>query len=196
MIAAIADSIAQNGWAVCEQFLNDEEWRSLVADIGRLQASNLMRPAGVGRGTEFQLDATVRSDLVYWLDEANLSPPQQRAWNKLEDLRLELNRDLYMGLRQLEAHLTHYGPNGHYAKHVDNFRGQSERRLSCIIYLNQNWQPGEGGELRIYAPDDEARLLATVEPRGGTLACFLSRDIPHEVAVTSRDRFSLTGWFR
>ncbi|MBM4253243.1 MAG: 2OG-Fe(II) oxygenase [Deltaproteobacteria bacterium] len=192
----IADDLAAQGWAKYEGFLSDTEWRGLVADIDQLKAAGLMRASGVGRADDFQLNSSVRSDLIYWLDTGALTPAQGIALARLEDLRQTLNRELYMGLRELEAHLTHYGPSGHYDKHVDNFQGQSTRILSCIVYLNDNWQPGDGGELRIYAADAPERLVATVEPRAGTLACFLSRDIPHEVATTTRDRLSMTGWFR
>ncbi|MEN9834916.1 MAG: hypothetical protein RL011_1109 [Pseudomonadota bacterium] len=196
MMSKIADDLATHGWATCANFLMDDEWRELVADVHRLKAANLMRPAGVGRASDYKLVSSVRSDLIYWLDESALTPAQEGAMARLEDLRQTLNRELFLGLRELEAHLTHFGPSGHYDKHVDNFQGQSSRILSCILYLNDGWQRADGGELRIYAADDPGRLVGEVEPRGGTLACFLSRDIPHEVATTTKERLSLTGWFR
>jgi len=35
-----------------------------------------------------------------------------------------------------------------------------------------------------------------VLPQAGTLACFLSGEIPHEVLAAQRPRMSLTGWFK
>ena len=35
-----------------------------------------------------------------------------------------------------------------------------------------------------------------IDPRGGTLACFLSETVPHEVLTSHRERYSLTAWFR
>ncbi|MNF18077.1 hypothetical protein D3C80_2219580 [compost metagenome] len=35
-----------------------------------------------------------------------------------------------------------------------------------------------------------------VMPTGGCLVVFLSGDVPHEVLPASRDRLSITGWFR
>jgi SM-20-related protein len=35
-----------------------------------------------------------------------------------------------------------------------------------------------------------------VLPQAGSLLLFLSADMPHEVLPASRDRLSLTGWFR
>ena len=33
-------------------------------------------------------------------------------------------------------------------------------------------------------------------PQAGTLALFLSGEMPHEVLPATRERLSLTGWFR
>ena len=193
---AIANDLALHSWAKCDYFLDETTCDQLIAEIHSLRAANLMRPAGVGRGKDYALASSIRSDAIHWLDEAALSPAQTLACGKLNDLRQTLNRELFLGLRELEVHLTHYGPSGHYDKHVDNFQGQSSRILSCVVYLNKGWTIDDGGLLRIFAPDDDSLLIAEVEPRLGTLACFLSREVPHEVSTTTKDRLSLTGWFR
>jgi len=192
----IADDLAVQSWAVCPQFLDAETCKQLVTEIGALKTAKQMRPAGVGREQNYRLVSNVRSDVLYWLDEQQLSPAAQAAWARLTALKHALNRQLYLGLRDLEAHLTSYAPNGHYQKHVDNFQGQSARILSCIVYLNPAWSATDGGELCLYNPSQPDELIAKILPEAGTLACFLSRDIPHEVLTTSRERFSLTGWFR
>ena len=192
----ISADLSSGSWAVCKNFLSATECARLVADIENLRHAQQMRRAGVGSADRYQQNTLVRSDAIFWLEEAALTAAQQIAWDRLQTLRTTLNRHLYLGLRDLEAHLTHYAPHGHYSKHVDNFQGKSSRILSCIVYLNLDWEPGDGGELRLFAPDNEEKLLAEVAPRAGTLACFLSRDIPHEVTTTAKDRFSLTGWFR
>jgi SM-20-related protein len=70
------------------------------------------------------------------------------------------------------------------------------RTLSCILYLNPNWRPEDGGALRIYTdPEDPGRFFE-VEPRGGTLATFLSARFEHEVMPCTRERLSLTGWLK
>ncbi len=40
--------------------------------------------------------------------------------------------------------------------------------------------------------DQEHRVL----PESGTVALFLSEEVPHEVRAARRDRFSIAGWFR
>ena len=61
-------------------------------------------------------------------------------------------RALHQALRQLLRHRPRRRCNG--------------RRLTAIIYLNPDWQPGDGGELRLfrpYAPHDQPPL-ADVRP--------------------------------
>jgi len=195
-IDTICTALVERSWAVVPDFLDAPSCRRLVANIQDLQLQGLMRPAGVGQGERQQIAPEVRSDLIYWLDETNLTPPQAIAYEQLQTLQLALNRSLFFGLRSIEAHLTLYKSAGAYAKHVDNFSGTSARFLSCIIYLSADYQSKDGGQLRLYQPGTPTEIAAEIEPRGGTLACFLSEQVPHEVLTTNRERYSLTAWFR
>ena len=51
------------------------------------------------------------------------------------------------------------------------------------------------GELVIY-DDAGEQPLQTVLPLAGTLAVFLSEEVPHEVRAARRDRYSIAGWYR
>ena len=54
-----------------------------------------------------------------------------------------------------------------------------------------------GGQLRMYLKNEpQEELQYDVQPTGGCLVVFLSGEIPHEVLPASRERLSLTGWFR
>ncbi|MOA08544.1 hypothetical protein D3C78_1283200 [compost metagenome] len=65
--------------------------------------------------------------------------------------------------------------------------------MSAVFYLNADWQAEQGGALRMYLPGGEER---DVLPLAGTLVVFLSADLPHAVLPATRERLSLTGWFR
>jgi SM-20-related protein len=47
--------------------------------------------------------------------------------------------------------------------------------------------------LRMYLKDG---VEYDVVPTGGCLVVFLSGEVPHEVMPATRERLSLTGWFR
>ena len=45
------------------------------------------------------------------------------------------------------------GEGARYVRHLDAFEGGTNRRLTCLYYMNKNWQPEHGGQLRLYLPD-------------------------------------------
>lgn len=196
---AVADQVIAGlkagGWHVVDGFIARETALSLRRDLLTAQASGELRPAGVGRGVEFRVDNTVRSDSIRWLEEHALTPAQAEAWQRLDALKIAVNRALYLGLSALEAHLAIYLPGAFYQKHLDYFRGESRRVLSFALYLNDDWRPEHAGELRLFRRGEPELEATVVAPSLGTLACFMSSEIWHEVLPTTAPRLSLTGWF-
>jgi SM-20-related protein len=103
---------------------------------------------------------------------------------------------LYLGLFNFEGHLARYPAGAFYRRHLDQFRGVELRALTCILYLNPDWQPADGGILRIFTDPGRPEHAEEVAPRGGTLVTFLSARFEHEVRPAARERLSLTGWFK
>jgi len=73
------------------------------------------------------------------------------------------------------------------------------RRISIVLYLQLGaWQPSWGGFFRAHRSAIDLGEAPTshvdVFPRGGTMVIFRSRDLPHEVLPTSRQRFALSMW--
>lgn len=191
--ASAAEGLRQRGWWVGHGALDENLVEVLRGDLWSLIEADELHRAGIGRDRDFQIDRSIRSDRVFWLTRER--PVQARFLDRMEQLRLALNRELFLGLFEFEAHYAHYPPGGHYQKHLDSFRGAANRLVSAVTYLTDNWQPGDGGELVIYDEDGHAPL-ATVEPRAGTFVLFLSEEVPHEVLPSRTDRTSIAGWFR
>ena len=99
-------------------------------------------------------------------------------------------------LTEIESHFTIYPQGAFYRKHLDRFRGSEQRQVSSILYLNQGWSPEHGGQLRLYLDEANDATYLDIEPAGGTLVLFLSGRFWHEVLPATRQRMSLTGWFR
>ncbi len=154
--------------------------------------------AGVGRDGGFQLDFSIRRDQIAWLSGCENAAVIE-YWEIMQWVREYINRTFYLGLFDYECHFAHYPVGAFYKKHLDAFADQNtekgNRKLSTILYLNEDWQPGDGGELVIYKPGSDEELVR-VEPRLGTLVMFLSEEFPHEVLPANKPRWSLTGWFR
>ena len=99
----------------------------------------------------------------------------------MDQLRSEVNRQFFMGLFDYECHYAKYQAGDFYKKHLDAFKGRSNRVLTTVCYLNS---PSVGGELVIYA-EDSTTVLARVSPKAGTLVVFESERFPHEVLYHS-----------
>ncbi|WP_370298268.1 2OG-Fe(II) oxygenase, partial [Pontibacterium sp.] len=82
-----------------------------------------------------------------------------------------------------------------YKRHVDAFRGEANRVLTMVVYLNPDWTADDGGELVLYTSDTDQEGIKVV-PAMGTVVVFLSEEFPHEVLPAYRDRFSIAGWYR
>ena len=140
-----------------------------------------------------QQNQFVRTDEISWIDGTLPATAEWLAWSN--SLKTYLNRQLFLGLFSFESHFAHYPPGSFYKKHYDAFRGEANRVLSVVLYLNSQWGPDDGGELVIY-PEEHADDTVVVTPLMGTIAIFLSEEFPHEVLPATRDRFSIAGWFR
>jgi SM-20-related protein len=187
----IADALADEGWFAQPDFLTEELASALLNITRQNRDSDAFRRAGIGTGTNFQLNREIRGDSIYWISRH----PQEKAliqWVELmNQVREGINKELFLGLRDLEMHMAIYPPGTHYQRHLDQFSDRSNRVLSVVLYLTPNWQAGMGGELVIYRDHKEPVI---VEPKAGTFVCFLSDQIEHEVLTTHIERHSITGW--
>src|SRR5258708_39661291 len=111
----------------------------------------------------------------------------------MEELRLQLNREAFLGLFELELHYAKYPPGSAYARHVDQPLGTSQRRVSLALYLNPEWQRTDGGVLRIHGTQDGC---IDIEPLGGRLGCFLTSARGHEGLEAQPERLTISGRFR
>lgn len=190
-ITGIADALAAKGYLIVPQFLSQQEALKFYMYAQRLEHAN-WQLAAVGRHEQQTINTNVRSDRIHWLSD---SVPEELTYlNYMNQLREGLNRELFMGLFDYEAHLANYKPGAYYQKHLDAFKGRSNRILSTVLYLNPEWRSTDGGELVIYG--DKGEVIESVLPTLGTMVIFLSDRFVHEVKVSRRDRFSITGWFR
>ena len=198
----LINKIAQHGFAIMNNFLPQSTLLKLADEIAVLQNKALMQDAGTGRNTftsSRTINKTLRGDLIYWLNEADTSLPQQDYFMRMEALRLLLNQQLYLGLFALESHLALYPAGSAYKKHIDRFAtvvdGKPVRQVSSILYLNQDWTEADGGHLRLYKTAEDDSEYLDISPISGKLVVFLSDTFYHEVLPATLHRMSLTGWF-
>ncbi len=184
----IVDALRGDGWLVLPEFLPATRCQALLADCRNRRAQ--FAAAAVGRDRQSLSDQ--RRDATLWLGEE--VAVQREYLAAMDVLRDEINRRLFLGLRDYEAHYAHYAPGAFYRRHRDAFAHQADtvfprRVLTTVMYLNSC----EGGELAIW---NDERELARIAPAAGTAVFFLSAEFPHEVLPAQSDRYSISGWFR
>jgi len=198
VIEHIVEQLAIQGWCAVPAFLPAELVENLAVEARTLNQAGQLKSAAIGKGGQREILNDLRGDSIGWLEEESATLAQQEYLSRMEALRLAVNRELQLGLFDLETHFARYPVGALYQKHLDVFQQDSRRTLSVVCYLNPDWKKEEGGQLRLYLDEtgtDESRFV-DILPESGTLACFLSHRFPHEVLPATRERFSLTGWFR
>lgn len=183
--------LAERGYVVVSNFLAPH-YCQLLFDYAQNLAATDWQQAGIGRADQYTTNTAVRQDKIRWLQRD--FAPERAYLDMMDGLRVQVNRELFMGLFDYECHLAHYPPGAFYRKHLDAFKGRSNRILTTVFYLNPHWQEADGGQLVMY--DERGRVLETILPEAGKLVIFLSDVFMHEVLAGNRDRFSITGWYR
>ncbi len=184
----IATGLAEQSFAVADQFLSQSEVEDILALPEFRKGIESFKRAGISK--QVQVKEEIRGDYIQWLDKATAPEVAQVYLQRLQELIRYLNRNLFLSLKDVEVHFTIYPPGTFYKRHLDQFKQDDHRKLSVICYLNKDWKPQHGGELRMYLPGRSRDVL----PEAGRLVCFRSDQIEHEVLPATRERLSITGW--
>ncbi len=190
----VVEDLIKDGWSYNPGFLEAHEIAALASTASKRWEEGKYRQAGIGRGEGMAVRPEIRTDKISWIEESDPCPHVKRYLQFIEALRLAVNRSLFLGAFRFEAHFACFPPGSFYKRHLDCFQEQPRRKLTCLMYLSQDWSPEDGGVLRVYTHGERTDLYQDFLPMGGTLMVFLSEVFYHEVLPTQRERLSLTGW--
>jgi len=187
----IIDELVDQRISINPNFFDSELITSLYQELVDLEQQDQLRAAHIGKDQQRSHVRDIRGDAIHWINgETNA---QRLFLEEMTQLQESLNQQLFLGLTELEAHYAHYPAGMGYQKHLDSFQNNNLRRITIVVYLNPDWHKEDGGELEIFNGE---KVTTSVLPLAGTLVCFVSEEIPHQVAITKRERFSIAGWFR
>ncbi|XP_056147357.1 egl nine homolog 1 isoform X1 [Lampris incognitus] len=193
----IVPSMNKHGICVVDNFLGTETGMCVLEDVAALHKT--------GKFTDGQLvsqksDSTkdIRGDQIAWIE--GREPGCEKIlflMSRMDDLVRHCNGKLgnYTINGRTKAMVACYPGNGTgYVRHVDNPNGDG-RCVTCIYYLNRDWDAKEhGGLLRIF-PEGKAQF-ADIEPKFDRLLLFWSdRRNPHEVQPAYATRYAITVWY-
>jgi SM-20-related protein len=188
----LIDSFIENKVGLAEDFLSVSLAANLKANLRSLYAKDQLRPAGIGNNAVLVKDKLIRNDKIYWLDRQHDNAAEQLFFELMDAFVSYLNRTCYTGITGYEFHYALYEKGSFYKKHLDQFKNNTSRAYSIIMYLNADWQEKDGGELVLYHADH----IQTIAPMNGKCVFFKSSELEHEVLITHQPRMSITGWLK
>ena len=189
----LADDLCSTGFHIIDNFLQPTSYHALREALETTYQQGSFKPAKIGQKQEKADNTAIRGDQIFWLDKPSSNHAINEFFTHIDMLCATLNHSLFLGLIDYEAHFAIYQPNNFYKKHIDQFSTKKDRRISCVYYLNDDWQPAFGGELNLYDPQDQ--LLSSIMPIANRFVCFNS-DLPHEVCTAYQTRYSIATWLK
>ncbi|XP_051957120.1 egl nine homolog 1b [Xyrauchen texanus] len=193
----IVPCMNKHGICVLDNFLGDEIGRDILEYVRALYLTGGFTDGQlVSQRSDSSKD--IRGDKITWVE--GKEPGCDRIaflMSRMDDLVRHCNGKLgdYRINGRTKAMVACYPGNGTgYVRHVDNPNGDG-RCVTCIYYLNKDWDAKEhGGILRIF-PEGTAQF-ADIEPKFDRLLLFWSdRRNPHEVQPAYATRYAITVWY-
>lgn len=184
------DQLSEQDYVIIDDFISEALYRQIRAHFLIKLDHDTFDKAGIGALGLNTIKKEVRGDFTYWLDQEK--DTELNAFYELKDeLIFVMKRYCFLSIADSEFHYAFYPPGAHYEAHVDQFSERNNRIISFVMYLNEGWQKGDGGELKIFEKDGSEVL---VEPVSKRCVLFKSDCVLHQVMPTTKDRYSLTGW--
>ncbi|KAI8608834.1 GlcNAc-domain-containing protein [Chytriomyces sp. MP71] len=179
----------QNGFATVDHFLSR---RTAAAALVSAKAAQ-KRPARIGPTAIALADASVRSDEIAFV---SLDAIADGFREEMAAVMRSINKAFGVTLKTKESvQVAHYKDGSFYREHSDSSPLLPGRIVTAILYLTEDWQQGQGGELRIHATAKASTEsdFTDIAPLFNRLLIFKSH-IPHEVLPTHCDRYAITMW--
>jgi SM-20-related protein len=188
----LIQGILDESFGMADGFVGDEMLTGLRENLLRLRAAHEMEKAGVGKLGLYRTDEEIRGDYIHWLDNNTTDIHERAFFDVLAYFIRYLNVTCFTSINDYEFHYAAYPAGTFYQRHLDRFQTDSGRRFSFILYLNEQWDESDGGELALYLPDRTLKVL----PIGKRAVFFKSDELEHEVLRGVKERYSLTGWLK
>jgi len=206
--------LMEDGYGYQDDFVDENTARSVFKELEFLDFDGKLMDVQQQKMTGY------RTDRICWLNFEALDREKQPGlvtlMKKMISIPFELNKKCSLYLQaSSNFQLACYPKSGYYKRHVDG--GYEDlnngRKITAVFYPNDSWFSGDGGHLRIFkrqlnpfqvedlkkqekeVPEyNKDEVSEEIEPQGGRLVLFRSRDIPHEVLATKRKRYAISLW--
>ncbi|MBK8723213.1 MAG: 2OG-Fe(II) oxygenase [Saprospiraceae bacterium] len=188
----LIDTYLSNKIGISSDFLSLSLTAQLRNNIKLLSDKHQFAKANIGNNDLNHNDLLIRSDQIYWLDRKNGNPSEDAFLSIMDQLVIFLNETCFTGIVSYEFHYAIYEIGDFYLKHLDQFKNDSKRAFTIIIYLNEDWKVADGGELCIF----DQLEIQLIPPTNQKCVFFKSNEIYHSVLTTQKQRLSIAGWLK
>lgn len=199
--------LVENNFAILDNCMDPAEARLLRDEVRKLYTDGRMTDGKIGTnvaGNLGEFRPEMRTDKMVWMEgnEPFVEKYLKRHILRADIFSQKLNlmcqslapEHSWEGFSRCKIMATCYPEGGkHYVAHYDN-PNRNGRKVTIILYLNEEWKKGDGGVLRAKTKG----IQADVAPLFNRLFVFWSdRRVPHEVLPTAKgkDRFAITIWY-
>ncbi|MFT7588562.1 MAG: SM-20-related protein [Limisphaerales bacterium] len=190
----LVQGLIDNEYGCCDIFFDINTISGLRDNINLLKESASMQAAGIGNKKSLKKDELYRGDKIKWLSIESIDQYEILFLKKIGKFVDHLNKTCFTSIKNFETHYASYEKNSFYKRHLDQFKNDTSRQYSIILYLNDTWLSEDGGMLSLYLPENKQK---DVLPIGGRMMFFKSAEMEHEVHPSfTRDRISIAGWFK
>ncbi|XP_053330821.1 prolyl hydroxylase EGLN3 [Spea bombifrons] len=194
----ITPQLLSSGYCYLDNFLGEEVGSRVLEQVWRLHKDGALKDGQLAGDLHGVSKKHLRGDKIAWIAGTEEGCEAIGLVLSVIDRLVVLcgtRLGEYYVKERSKAMVACYPGNGAgYVRHVDNPTGDG-RCITCIYYLNKNWDAKtHGGILRIF-PEGGSRV-ADIEPLFDRLLFFWSdRRNPHEVQPSYATRYALTVWY-
>ena len=123
------ETLRESGWSVERAWLSHQDLSDVTAAFHRWKAENRFTPAKIGQGGNLQQHGGIRGDETWWFDLAAPPPELLPILERVGQLKTDINRSLFLGLKDWEVHLASYPAGAGYKRHLLNrLRRRGQRK--------------------------------------------------------------------
>lgn len=195
------DELNNHGFSVIDGFLGEEHSLGLRNEILSLHQQGELHPNGIrfqlgNRNVDVIKPNILELDLHHHGVRESVPYLNELFWSsnalasRLNALMPALGLNEVSGSHTLKVQLNK-GQGGCFPWHYDNPGAPDKRRVSCLLYLNPDWELGHGGEISVSSFLQKSHII---EPRHDRLVMFYSETMLHRVMASNSERVCLTIW--
>ena len=128
----IISDIVEQGYSICDSFLEPVVVKHLRKHIKVLYAENELKKAAIGNRVNESIEKTIRGDYIQWINERDSNSAEEKFFEAINAFKSYLNATCFMGLLHQEFHYAVYPQGTFYRKHIDTFQNDDRRKLSVV----------------------------------------------------------------